>query len=174
MNKTFADGRNRKLRLEEIPLDRIPWKDMKVGGIYRRKNGKYFIYAGRSYVYHISGESLTQVSEPKFYSYIYIDYPTVLTSKTPPDTLKIIANSAKIRTSEYRDIARSFVDMMPGFSGQTEWRVADFMILVDPQHVSKGSTKHKVKFSSSDSAEFKKYRRKSANSTKPKAKSKQR
>lgn len=112
-NRNFADNRGKSLRLEEIPLDHIPWKDMKVGGIYQRKNGKYFIYAGRSYVYHILGESMTQVSEPKFYSYVYIDYPAVLTSKVSPEALKIIAGSARIRSSEYRDIARSFVGMMP-------------------------------------------------------------
>lgn len=146
---------NTEMRLDDVPRSHIPWKEMVVGGIYQRKNGRYFIYAGRADVYHKVNNSLTSVSEPKFYTYIQIDYPAVLTSVESPDVIKIIASSAKLRSSEYRDIARTLVGMLPDFTAQPEWHLADFVIRTDPLHVSKGATKLKVKFSTSDTERLK-------------------
>lgn len=145
-----------KMRLEDIPIERIPWKEMVVGGIYQRKDGRYYIYAGRADVYHKVDNSLTLVAETKFYTYIYLDYPTVLTLMETPDTIKIIAGSAKIRSSEYRDIARSMVGMLPNFTVQPDWQVADFIIKTTPLHTQKGTTKLKVKFSGVDAEILKK------------------
>lgn len=138
-------------RLEDIPRDRIPWKEMKVGGIYQcKRNGKYFIYAGRSDVYHNVGDSMTRVSEPKYYTYIYIDYPNVLVTSKTDEKIKILASSAKVRSSEYRDIARTFIGMIPGFDHQTDWEFSTFTIKTDPTHQVKGSTKFKVKYTAVD------------------------
>lgn len=50
--------------------------------------------------------------------------------------------------------------MLPGFAGQSVWKVADFTIYTDPKHISGGSKKAKVKFSAEAAATFKVYEKK--------------
>lgn len=147
-------------RPQDVPLGRVPWKDMKVGGIYQRKDGRYYIYAGRANTTHTILASRTDFGEKYFYTYIYLGYPTVLTEDVDTNKIRIIASSAKIRTSEYRDIAEAQIGMIPGFTGQSVWEVADFTIYTDPNHVSGGSKKAKVKFSAKAAATFKVYEKK--------------
>lgn len=135
-----------QMRPEDQARERIPWKEMQVGGIYQRKNGKYFIFAGRGVVYHNCGEDvLVRESDKHFYTYIYIDYPAVLCKSVDEDTLSLLCSSAKLRSSEYRDIARTKVGQLEGFVSQKQWKFGDFTVVIEPGVQSKGSTKYKVK-----------------------------
>lgn len=160
MNKRIITMDETVARPQDVPLGRVPWKDMKVGGIYQRKDGRYYIYAGRANTTHTILASRTDFGEKYYYTYIYLDYPTVLTEDVDTSKLRIIASSAKIRTSEYRDIAEAQIGMLPGFAGQSVWEVADFTIYTDPKHISGGSKKAKVKFSAEAAATFKVYEKK--------------
>ena len=160
MNKRIITMDETVARPQDVPLGRVPWKDMKVGGIYQRKDGRYYIYAGRANTTHTILASRTDFGEKYYYTYIYLDYPTVLTEDVDTNKLRIIASSAKIRTSEYRDIAEAQIGMLPGFAGQSVWKVADFTIYTDPKHISGGSKKAKVKFSAEAAATFKVYEKK--------------
>lgn len=136
-----------KMRPQDVPMERVPWKDMKVGGIYERKDGKFFIYCGRARSVHVMDNVQVTFGEELVYTYIYLDYPSVISEVTGIDKISLIASSAKLRCSEYRDIARAQIGMIPNFSGQSIWQLEDFMIYTSPNHVSKGSAKAKVKFS---------------------------
>ena len=49
MNKRIITMDEVVARPQDVPLGRVSWKDMKVGGIYQRKDGRYYIYAGRAW-----------------------------------------------------------------------------------------------------------------------------
>ena len=143
------------MRPEDQALERIPWKDMEIGGIYQRKDGRYYIYAGRAVVYHNKGNITTRESDKHFYTYIYIDAPGVLCKVVDDDVLSIICSSAKIRSSEYRDIARTKVGQLEGFTTQTDWQFSSFTVITDPKQRSVGTTKRKVVYSEQDKAKYK-------------------
>lgn len=136
-----------KMRPQDVPLERVPWKEMKVGGIYERKDGRYFIYCGRARSVHVMDNVQVKFGEELAYTYIYLDYPSVISEVTGINKISLIASSAKLRCSEYRDIARAQIGMIPNFNGQSVWQLEDFLIYTSPNHVNKGSAKAKVKFS---------------------------
>lgn len=146
-----------QLRPEDRARERIPWKEMKVGSIYQRKDGRYYIYAGRSVVYHTYGDVMTRESDKHFYTYIYIDYPGVICKAVDEDTLSILCSSAKIRSSEYRDIARTKIGELEGFTAQSQWKFSDFLVRVEPGSQSKGSTKRIVKYTEQERAIYSKF-----------------
>lgn len=150
------------MRPEDRAIERIPWKDMEIGGIYQRKDGRYYIYAGRAVVYHTTKATSTRESDKYFYTYIYIDGPGVLCKPLDEETLSIICSSAKIRSSEYRDIARTKVGQLEGFSSQFHWCFSDFTVVTDSHYKSVGSTKRKVTYSRRDKEILKNYMSKKA------------
>lgn len=164
-----------KMRPEDQARERIPWKEMEVGGIYQRKDGRYYIYAGKAVVYHCNGVVTTRESDKHNYSYIYIDGPGVFSKAVNEDILKIISGSARIRSSEYRDIARTKVGQLDGFVAQSEWNIGEFLIKTEPDVKPVGSTRRKVVYSSTDTTTYNKYvakTKKAKTSKKGKGKSK--
>lgn len=151
-----------EMRPEDQGRTHIPWKEMEVGGIYQRKDGRYFIFAGRAVVYHNNGSVRTTESDKYYYSYIYVDYPGVLCKTIDADTIAILSSSAKLRSSEYRDIARTKVGQLDGFVDQTHWRLADFTIVADVDYKTKGSTRRNVKYSTKEKAMYNTYAKKQA------------
>lgn len=143
-----------EMRPEDQARSHIPWKEMEVGGIYQRKDGRYFIYAGRAVIYHSNGNIRTTESDKYYYSYIYIDTPGILCKVVDDDTLQILGNSAKLRSSEYRDIARTKVGQLDGFTDQTHWKLSDFTVVVDVGYKAKGSVKRNVKYTAKEKAAY--------------------
>lgn len=157
-----------KMRISDAVRERVPWKEMKVGGIYQRKDGRYYIYAGRSEVFRDLDGRFVQVAESKYYTYIYLDWPGVLVDSKKFDTIQIIASSARIRSAERRDIARSFVGMLPEFDNQECWKISDYTIYTDPTHEPRGTTSNKVDFSEKEKALFAKKMKRKVHSEKSK------
>ncbi len=156
MKKTFRPEplTVNEMRPEDQGRTHIPWKEMEVGGIYQRKDGRYFIYAGRAIVYHNNGNIRTTESDKYYYSYIYVDYPGVLCKIVDEDTLEILSSSARLRSSEYRDIARTKVGQLEGFTDQTHWRLSDFTVVTDVGYRAKGATKRNVKYTAKEKAVY--------------------
>ena len=73
------------------------------------------------------------------------------------DTLSLLCSSAKLRSSEYRDIARTKVGQLEGFVSQKQWKFGDFTVVIEPGVQSKGSTKYKVKNTKQEIAIISKY-----------------
>lgn len=155
-----------EMRPEDQARERIPWKEMEVGGIYQRKDGRYYIYAGRAVVYHCNGKVTTRESDKHYYSYIYVDAPGVLSKAINEDVLKIISGSARIRSSEYRDIARTKVGQLDGFVAQTEWSIGEFLIKTEPTEHAVGSTRRKVVYSAKDTQSYKTFAKKASKAKK--------
>lgn len=151
-----------EMRPEDQGRERIPWKEMEVGGIYQRKDGRYYIYAGRAVVYHNNGVVSTRESDKHNYSYIYIDGPGVLCKIINEDMLTITCGSAKIRSSEYRDIARTKVGQIEGFTTQSHWNFGSFAVITDPAQHAIGSTRRKVDYTEKDIANYQTYLKKTA------------
>lgn len=161
-----------QMRPEDQARERIPWKEMEVGGIYQRKDGRYFIYAGRAVVYHCNGTVTTRESDKHYYSYIYVDSPKVLSKALNEDILKIVSSTARIRSSEYRDIARTKVGQLNEFVAHSEWSIGEFLIKTEPNTVAVGSTRRKVVYSSKDKKSYDAFVKKADKTAKPKTKSK--